>query len=353
VAKAKEKTLNEHRQEGLGSLYAALDKQFGEGTGRPIPEREVQRELARVSTGSLSIDHVTGGGIPKGRVTEIFGNESGGKTTLALTIIAQAQKGGGVGAFVDAEHTFDPSWAAKLGVDVAKMLYHDPESGEEALTVVELMLKSKAVDVIVVDSVSALVPLAELQGEMGEAQMGLQARLMSQAMRKLTSATDKSQAALIFINQLREKLGNTSWGPSETTTGGRALKFYASLRLDVRRTEQIKSQETVLGHQMRVLAVKNKTAPPFRRTFVPLLYERGIDGVGEFVDLGVSAGLIEKSGAWYAFRHDPRGVANERMGQGREAAVEWLRTRPESLTKMRAQLLNHLETGEVYGKGLS
>lgn len=345
MAKAsKEKTLNDHRQEELNSLYAVLDKQFGAGTGRPIPEREIQREITRISTGSLSIDYVTGGGIPKGRVTEIFGNESGGKTTLATTILAQSQKAGGVVAFVDAEHTFDPLWAAKLGIDVDHMLYHAPDSGEEALNVVETMLRSSALDAIVVDSVTALVPQAELKGEMGEAQMGLQARLMSQAMRKLTGITDKSQTALIFINQLREKMGQTSWGPSETTTGGRALKFYASLRLDVRRTEQIKYQETVIGHQMRVVAVKNKTAPPFRRTFVPLLYDRGIDAVGEFVDLGVQAGLVAKAGAWYS-------MGAERMGQGREAAVEWLRNRTDVLKEMRSKLLEHLETGEVF-KGL-
>jgi recombination protein RecA len=274
-----------------------------------------------ISTGSISIDYALGiGGLPRGRVVEIFGPESSGKTTLALQVIAEAQKTGGMAAFVDAEHALDAAYAQKLGVDLENLLVSQPDNGEQALEIVEVLIRSNSVDVVVVDSVAALVPKAEIEGEMGEAQMGLQARLMSQALRKLTGAVSKSNTTLIFINQLREKIG-VMFGNPETTTGGRALKFYASVRIDIRRIASIKDGDQVIGGRTRVKVVKNKVAPPFREAEFDVMYGEGISKEGDLLDLAVEKRIVEKSGAWFAF-------GGERLGQGRENAKQFLKDNP-------------------------
>jgi len=274
-----------------------------------------------ISTGSISIDYALGiGGVPRGRVIEIFGPESSGKTTLALQVIAEAQKSGGMAAFVDAEHALDAQYAQKLGVDLENLLVSQPDNGEQALEIVEVLVRSNSVDVVVVDSVAALVPKAEIEGEMGEAQMGLQARLMSQALRKLTGVVSKSKTTLIFINQLREKIG-VMFGNPETTTGGRALKFYASVRIDIRRIASIKDGDQVIGGRTRVKVVKNKVAPPFREAEFDVMYGEGISREGDLLDLAVEKRIIEKSGAWFAF-------SGERLGQGRENAKQFLKDNP-------------------------
>ena len=274
--------------------------------------------IEAISTGAISIDYALGiGGLPRGRVTEIFGPESSGKTTLALQVIAEAQKTGGMAAFVDAEHALDAQYAQKLGVDLDNLLVSQPDNGEQALEIVEVLIRSNSVDVVVVDSVAALVPKAEIEGEMGEAQMGLQARLMSQALRKLTGVVSKSKTTLIFINQLREKIG-VMFGNPETTTGGRALKFYASVRIDIRRIASIKDGDQVIGGRTRVKVVKNKVAPPFREAEFDMMYGEGISREGDLLDLAVEKRIIEKSGAWFAF-------GGERLGQGRENAKQFLK----------------------------
>jgi recombination protein RecA len=274
-----------------------------------------------ISTGSISIDYALGiGGVPRGRVVEIFGPESSGKTTLALQVIAEAQKAGGMAAFVDAEHALDAAYAQKLGVELDNLLVSQPDNGEQALEIVEVLIRSNSVDVVVVDSVAALVPKAEIEGEMGEAQMGLQARLMSQALRKLTGAVSKSNTTLIFINQLREKIG-VMFGNPETTTGGRALKFYASVRIDIRRIASIKDGDQVIGGRTRVKIVKNKVAPPFREAEFDVMYGEGISKEGDLLDLAVEKRIVEKSGAWFAF-------GGERLGQGRENAKQFLKDNP-------------------------
>jgi recombination protein RecA len=305
------------RARAIDAALSQIDKQFGKGSIMRLGSRD-KVEVPAIPTGSLSIDLALGvGGVPRGRVIEIFGPESSGKTTLALHIISEAQRRGGMAAFVDAEHALDASYAAKLGVDTDNLLVSQPDSGEQALEITEVLIRSGAVDVLVIDSVAALVPRSELEGEMGDAQMGMQARLMSQALRKLTSVVAKSGTCLIFINQLREKIG-VMFGSPETTTGGRALKFYASIRIDIRRIASLKEGDAVIGSRAKVKVVKNKVAPPFREAEFDILYGEGISREGDLIDLAVEHKVIEKSGAWYA-------IDGERMGQGRENARQFLK----------------------------
>src|SRR3954463_11353637 len=301
-----------------------IERQFGKGSIMRLGERP-ETAIAVIPTGSLAVDAALGvGGIPRGRVVEIFGPESSGKTTLSLQIIAQAQKAGGLAAFIDAEHALDADYAKKLGVDTDNLLVSQPDNGEQALEIGEMLIRSGAIDVIVVDSVAALVPKAEIEGEMGEAQMGLQARLMSQALRKLTGIVSKSRTSLIFINQLREKIG-VMFGNPETTTGGRALKFYASVRIDIRRIGAIKDGDQVVGGRTRVKVVKNKGAPPFREAEFDVMYGEGISKEGDLLDLAVDRKIVEKSGTWFAF-------SGERLGQGRENVKQFLKENP-AITK--------------------
>ncbi len=317
----------DERQERIKALDVAvgqIEKQFGKGAIMRLGMRNSISPVAAISTGAISIDYALGiGGVPRGRVVEIFGPESSGKTTLALQVIAEAQKGGGLAAFVDAEHALDAEYARKLGVDIDNLLVSQPDNGEQALEIVEVLIRSGSVDVVVVDSVAALVPRAEIEGEMGEAQMGLQARLMSQALRKLTGAISKSKTVLIFINQLREKIG-VMFGNPETTTGGRALKFYASVRIDIRRIGAIKDGENVVGGRTRVKVVKNKMAPPFREAEFDIVYGEGVSREGDLLDLAVERKIVEKSGAWFAY-------GGERLGQGRENVKGFLKEHPEIL----------------------
>jgi recombination protein RecA len=299
-----------------------IEKQFGKGAIMRLGQKGAIQPIDAISTGALSIDYALGvGGLPRGRVVEVFGPESSGKTTLALQVIAEAQKLGGMAAFVDAEHALDAAYAQKLGVDIDNLLVSQPDNGEQALEIVEVLIRSGGVDVVVVDSVAALVPRAEIEGEMGDAQMGLQARLMSQALRKLTGVVSKSKTCLIFINQLREKIG-VMFGNPETTTGGRALKFYASVRLDIRRIASIKDGDMVVGGRTRVKVVKNKVAPPFREAEFDVMYGEGISRIGDLLDLAVDKRIIEKSGAWFAY-------GGERLGQGRENAKQFLKENPD------------------------
>jgi recombination protein RecA len=306
------------RNKAIDIAVGQIEKQFGKGSIMRLGQRNAIAPIEAVSTGAISIDYALGiGGLPRGRVIEIFGPESSGKTTLALQVIAEAQKGGGMAAFVDAEHALDAQYAQKLGVELDNLLVSQPDHGEQALEIVEVLIRSNSVDVVVVDSVAALVPKAEIEGEMGEAQMGLQARLMSQALRKLTGVVSKSKTILIFINQLREKIG-VMFGNPETTTGGRALKFYASVRIDIRRIASIKDGDQVIGGRTRVKVVKNKVAPPFREAEFDVMYGEGISREGDLLDLAVEKRIIEKSGAWFAF-------GGERLGQGRENAKQFLK----------------------------
>jgi recombination protein RecA len=299
-----------------------IEKQFGKGSIMRLGQKGAIQTIDAIPTGAISIDYALGiGGVPRGRVIEIFGPESSGKTTLALQVIAEAQKMGGMAAFVDAEHALDASYAQKLGVDVDNLLVSQPDNGEQALEIVEVLIRSGGVDVVVVDSVAALVPKAEIEGEMGEAQMGLQARLMSQALRKLTGVVSKSKTCLVFINQLREKIG-VMFGNPETTTGGRALKFYASVRMDIRRIASIKDGDVVVGGRTRVKVVKNKVAPPFREAEFDVMYGEGISRTGDLLDLAVDKRIVEKSGAWFAY-------GGERLGQGRENAKQFLKENPD------------------------
>ncbi|HQZ39490.1 MAG TPA: recombinase RecA [Vicinamibacterales bacterium] len=315
----------DERQERLKALDVAvgqIEKQFGKGAIMRLGQRNIISPVASISTGAISIDYALGiGGVPRGRVVEIFGPEASGKTTLALQVIAEAQKAGGLAAFVDAEHALDAAYAKKLGVDIDNLLVSQPDNGEQALEIVEVLIRSGSVDVVVVDSVAALVPRAEIEGEMGEAQMGLQARLMSQALRKLTGAISKSKTVLVFINQLREKIG-VMFGNPETTTGGRALKFYASVRIDIRRIGAIKDGDTVVGGRTRVKIVKNKMAPPFREAEFDIVYGEGISREGDLLDLAVDKKIVEKSGAWFAY-------GGERLGQGRENVKAFLKEHPD------------------------
>jgi recombination protein RecA len=314
------------RTKALDVAVSQIEKQFGKGSIMRLGQKGGIVPIDAIPTGSISLDLALGvGGVPRGRVVEIFGPESSGKTTLALQLIAEAQKLGGMAAFVDAEHALDATYAQKLGVELDNLLVSQPDNGEQALEIVEVLVRSGGVDVVVVDSVAALVPRAEIEGEMGEAQMGLQARLMSQALRKLTGVVSKSKTSLVFINQLREKIG-VMFGSPETTTGGRALKFYASVRLDIRRIASIKDGEMVVGGRVRVKVVKNKVAPPFREAEFDILYGEGISKQGDLLDLGVDRKIVDKSGTWFSFN-------GERLGQGRENAKQFLKDNPETLRR--------------------
>ncbi|HOO14832.1 MAG TPA: recombinase RecA [Candidatus Marinimicrobia bacterium] len=326
---------NDDKIKALDLAITQIDRQFGKGSIMRLGDDSMKITVDVIPTGCLSLDACIGvGGIPRGRITEIFGPESSGKTTLALHIIAQAQKAGGYAAFIDAEHALDPQYAAKLGVNTRDLLISQPDHGEQALEITETLVRSNAIDVIVIDSVAALVPRAELEGEMGDSHVGLQARLMSQALRKLTGAVSKSNTAVIFINQIREKIG-VMFGNPETTTGGRALKFYTSLRLEIRRISTIKEGNTNVGNRTRVKVVKNKMAPPFKETEFDLTFDQGISYVGDILDTAVEAGLVQKSGAWYSY-------GDERIGQGRESAKGYLAENKELLTKLEQQVKTYL-----------
>jgi recombination protein RecA len=319
---AVERDDTKERLKALDLAVGQIEKQFGKGSIMRLGQKNTVGPIEAIPTGAISIDHALGiGGMPRGRVVEIYGPESSGKTTLALQVIAQAQKNGGMAAFVDAEHALDATYAQKLGVDLDSLLVSQPDNGEQALEIVEVLVRSGGVDVVVVDSVAALVPRAEIEGEMGDAQVGLQARLMSQALRKLTGVVSKSKTCLIFINQLREKIG-VMFGNPETTTGGRALKFYASVRIDIRRIASLKDGDTVIGGRTRVKVVKNKLAPPFREAEFDVMYGEGISREGDLLDLAVENRIVEKSGAWFAY-------SGERLGQGRENAKGFLREHPD------------------------
>lgn len=314
--------MDENKSKALSAALAQIEKQFGKGSIMRLGEHDVTKDIQVVSTGSLGLDIALGvGGLPRGRVVEIYGPESSGKTTLTLQVIAEMQKLGGTAAFIDAEHALDPQYAQKLGVKVEDLLISQPDNGEQALEIADMLVRSSSVDVVVIDSVAALTPKAEIEGEMGDAQMGLHARLMSQALRKLTANIKRSNTLVIFINQIRMKIG-VMFGNPETTTGGNALKFYASVRLDIRRIGAIKKGDEVIGNETRVKVVKNKVAPPFREAMFDILYGEGISREGEVIELGVLHKLIEKSGAWYAYK-------GEKIGQGKDNAREYLREHPE------------------------
>lgn len=317
------------RQKALADALSQIERQFGKGSVLKMDGEAIAKDVEVVSTGSLSLDMALGiGGVPKGRIIEIYGPESSGKTTLTLHVVAEAQKAGGTCAFVDAEHALDAGYAKKLGVQMEDLLISQPDSGEQALEIVDTLVRSGAVDVIVVDSVAALTPRAELEGDMGDTHVGLQARLMSQALRKLTSTVSRSDCMVIFINQIRMKIG-VMFGNPETTTGGNALKFYSSVRMDIRRTGAIKDKDEVVGNTTRVKVVKNKMAPPFREALFDIMYGEGISRTGEVVDLGVKEGVIEKAGAWFSYK-------GEKIGQGRENAKQFLKDNPDKWAEIEA-----------------
>jgi recombination protein RecA len=331
-------TVGEEKLKSLGLAQEQINKQFGDGAIRRLGDTAtVNVEL--VSSGSLSLDLALGGGYPIGRIIEIFGPESSGKTTIALHAIAEIQKKGGVAAFIDAEHALDPSYAKKLGVDVDNLLVSQPDNGEQALDIVETLVRSSAVDMVVVDSVAALVPQAEIDGDMGDSHMGLQARLMSQALRKLTGIINKSKTTVVFINQIRMKIG-VMFGNPETTTGGNALKFYASIRLDIRRTGQIKTGEDIIGNRTKVKIVKNKIAPPFRVAEFDIVYNEGISKTGDVLDLAVVHGIVGKSGAWFDY-------ADQKIGQGREATKEYLKNHLDIMNEIEQKIRVKIAPGEL------
>jgi recombination protein RecA len=319
------------KSKALSAALSQIERQFGKGSIMRLGKNDKSMDVEAISTGSLGLDIALGvGGLPRGRVVEIYGPESSGKTTLALHTVAEAQKLGGICAFVDAEHALDPVYARKLGVNVDDLLISQPDTGEQALEIADTLVRSGAIDVLVVDSVAALVPRAELEGEMGDVQPGSQARLMSQALRKLTSSISKSRTMVVFINQIRMKIG-VMYGSPETTSGGNALKFYASVRLDIRRIGAIKERDEVVGNQTRVKVVKNKLAPPFKQVEFDIMYGEGVSKVGELIDLGVKAGVVEKSGSWFSYD-------SQRIGQGRENAKQFLKDNPDVANKIEAQV---------------
>lgn len=327
--------MDDQKRKALAAALKQIETQIGKGAVMRMGDHTAPKDIQTISTGSLSLDIALGvGGLPRGRVVEIFGPESSGKTTLTLSVIAECQKLGGTAAFIDAEHALDPIYAAKLGVKVDDLLVSQPDTGEQALEIVDMLVRSGAVDVVVVDSVAALTPKAEIEGEMGDAHVGLQARLMSQALRKLTANIKRSNTLVIFINQIRMKIG-VMFGNPETTTGGNALKFYASVRLDIRRTGAIKVGDEILGNETRVKVVKNKVAPPFRQADFEIYYGAGISREGELIDLGAQHGLVEKSGAWYSY-------SGTRIGQGKENAKNYLKEHPEASKTLEAALRDKL-----------
>ncbi len=330
VPKELKEVPSDGKAKALGIALEAIEKQFGKGSIMKLGDAH-SAQVECVPSGSLSLDIALGGGIPKGRIIEVYGPESSGKTTLTLHAIAEVQRRGGTAAFIDAEHALDPSYAKRIGVDVENLLLSQPDNGEQALEIVETLVRSNAVDIIVVDSVAALVPRAEIEGDMGDSHMGLQARLMSQALRKLTGVISRSKTTVIFINQIRMKIG-VMFGNPETTTGGNALKFYASVRMDIRRIGQIKQGDAVIGNRTRVKVVKNKIAPPFREAEFDIMYNQGISLAGDVVDLAAARDIIEKSGAWYAYN-------DAKIGQGREAAKQYLEANPEILKEIAAKVV--------------
>ncbi|WP_020563313.1 recombinase RecA [Methylosarcina fibrata] len=332
--------MDENRKKALGAALMQIEKQFGKGSVMRMGDVAAAKDIEVISTGSLGLDIALGcGGLPRGRIVEIYGPESSGKTTLTLQVIAEAQKLGGTAAFVDAEHALDPAYAEKIGVNVDELLVSQPDTGEQALEITDMLVRSGAVDVVVVDSVAALTPKAEIEGDMGDSHMGLQARLMSQALRKLTANIKRSNTLVIFINQIRMKIG-VMFGNPETTTGGNALKFYASVRLDIRRIGAIKKGEEVIGNETRVKVVKNKVAPPFKQAEFEILYGEGISFFGELVDLGVTFGLVQKAGSWYSYK-------DEKIGQGKDNAKQFLREHPEKAKEIEEQI-----RAEAFGKTL-
>jgi recombination protein RecA len=323
--------MDDNKSKALAAALAQIEKQFGKGSIMRMGDSDIGEDIQAVSTGSLGLDIALGiGGLPRGRVIEIYGPESSGKTTLTLSVIAEMQKVGGVAAFIDAEHALDPQYAAKLGVNVPELLISQPDTGEQALEIVDMLVRSGSVDIVVVDSVAALTPRAEIEGEMGDSHMGLQARLMSQALRKLTGNIKRTNTMVIFINQIRMKIG-VMFGSPETTTGGNALKFYASVRLDIRRTGAIKKGDEVIGSETRVKVIKNKVAPPFRQAEFEIVYGEGISRLGEIIELGSNLKFVEKAGAWYAYN-------GEKIGQGKENAKEYLREHPEIAKEIEAKI---------------
>ena len=336
--------LENSKKKAIDSAVNQIEKQFGKGSIMRLGGDYTIPDIPIISTGSISLDCALGiGGVPRGRVTEIYGPEASGKTTLALQIMAEAQKSGGVVAFIDAEHAVDIEYAQKLGVKTDDLLISQPDTGEQALEITEMLVRSEAIDVVVIDSVAALVPRAEIEGEMGDAHMGLQARLMSQALRKLAAVINRSRTSMIFINQIRMKIG-VMFGNPETTTGGTALKFYASIRLDIRRMEALKNEEGIYGSRTRVKVVKNKLAPPFKEAQFEIIYGKGISKEGEFIDLGTTTEIIEKSGTWYSYK-------DERMGQGRENAKNFLRENPKIATEIEKRIKEQLGLSTKDKKG--
>ena len=329
--------MDDNKSKALAAALAQIEKQFGKGSIMKMGDAAIGEDIQAVSTGSLGLDIALGiGGLPRGRVIEIYGPESSGKTTLTLSVIAEMQKLGGVAAFIDAEHALDPQYAAKLGVNVPELLISQPDTGEQALEIVDMLVRSGSVDIVVIDSVAALTPRAEIEGEMGDSHMGLQARLMSQALRKLTGNIKRTNTMVIFINQIRMKIG-VMFGSPETTTGGNALKFYASVRLDIRRTGAIKKGDEVIGSETRVKVIKNKVAPPFRQAEFEIVYGQGISRLGEIIELGSNLKFVEKAGAWYAYN-------GEKIGQGKENAKEYLREHPEIAKEIEAKIRANAKT---------
>jgi len=323
--------MDDNKSKALAAALSQIEKQFGKGSIMRMGDSDIGEDIQSVSTGSLGLDIALGiGGLPRGRVVEIYGPESSGKTTLTLSVIAQMQKLGGVAAFIDAEHALDPQYAAKLGVNVPELLISQPDTGEQALEIADMLVRSGSVDIVVIDSVAALTPRAEIEGEMGDSHMGLQARLMSQALRKLTGNIKRTNTLVIFINQIRMKIG-VMFGNPETTTGGNALKFYASVRLDIRRIGAIKKGDEVIGSETRVKVIKNKVAPPFKQAEFDILYGEGISREGEIIELGVNAKLVEKAGAWYSYN-------GEKIGQGKDNAREYLKEHPEVANEIDAKI---------------